>query len=153
MTRPSRAMIMMALASTIAERSTCRRRRVGCVLTDAWGRVLSMGHNGAPRGMSHCLEHACVGADQPSGQGLDLCQAIHAEQNAIMFCPDVMKIQSCWVTTAPCVHCVKMLLNTTCQEVVFLEPYAHESSEILWLHGGRSELQPPRRWLHLEEYE
>ena len=52
--RPSRDATMLKLASTIAERSTCARRQVGCVLTNARGHVLSTGWNGVPAGQPHC---------------------------------------------------------------------------------------------------
>lgn len=147
MTRPSRHETMLKLANTIAERSTCGRRQVGCVITDENGRVISMGHNGVAKGQVHCTELPCPGANCPSGTGLDLCQAIHAEQNALLFCPDVMKIHACYVTASPCVHCVKMLLNTSCQEIHFLEEYPHSDAKILWTTRPDG-LTPNRSWTH-----
>ena len=135
--RPTREHTMLKLAATIAERSTCRRRKVGCVLVDEHGRLLSMGHNGVPMGQPHCLEHPCKGAELASGVGLDLCHAVHAEQNALLFCQDVMKIESCYVTTSCCVTCVKILLNTSCQEIVFLEEYPHADAKEMWVKAGR----------------
>jgi dCMP deaminase len=151
MTRPPRHLVMMELATVIAQRSTCRRRRVGCVLTDAWGRVLSMGHNGVPMGMTHCTDEPCPGADLPSGTGLDECSSAHAEVNSLLFCPDPMRIDTCWVTASPCVHCVKLLMNTTCRTIVYLDKYPHDRSRELWTADNR--LMLPRRWLQLEEYE
>ena len=37
---------MLDLARVIAKRSTCARRNVGAVLTDTYGRVLAIAHNG-----------------------------------------------------------------------------------------------------------
>ena len=122
--RPTRHVTMMDIARTIARRSTCARRQVGCVLTDAYGRVLSLGHNGVPRGHTHCTEHPCPGVGIASGGGLETCQAIHAEQNALLFCADITKIRACYVTASPCAHCVKMLLNTECRIVIYDESYA-----------------------------
>lgn len=93
------------------------------MLTDQHGRVLSMGHNGVPRGHPHCTEHPCGGQGFASGAGLDICQAIHAEQNALMFCSDIEKIHACHVTTSPCEHCSKMLLNTGVRLVLYDELY------------------------------
>ena len=85
---------------------------------------------------------ACEGAvAMPSGSGLDACQAVHAEVNAVIQTPDVDRIHSCYVTVSPCVSCLKMLTNTGCQRVVFRELYAQDSSS-LWLRLGRE-------WLHL----
>ncbi len=137
MTRPTRDETMLEIAKTIAQRSTCCRRKVGCVLTDKHGRIISSGHNGVPMGQPHCTEEPCQGAGCASGTGLDLCLAIHAEQNALMFCPDVMKIETCYVTASPCVTCCKMLLNTSCQRIVFCEEYPHQEAKIMWEKAGR----------------
>ena len=82
-------------------------------------------------------QHACSGANLPSGQGLDACQAIHAEQNALLQCRDVYAIDTCYVTVSPCVTCVKLLLNTSCKRVVFSEAYAHSEAREWWLKAGR----------------
>lgn len=157
--RPSRDETMLDLARVIARRSTCARRNVGAVLTDSYGRVLAIAHNGVAMGQPHCVQYPytavtfvggqgivttvegkpCAGAYQQSGSGLDLCEAIHAEQNALAFCQDTMKIDTVYVTTAPCVHCVKMLMNTSARRVVFEEGYAHdERSRDLWTAAGRA---------------
>lgn len=130
---------MLKLAGVIAERSTCNRRRVGCVLTDKHGRVLAIGHNGTPAGMRHCIDHPCPGVTCASGTGLDLCEAIHAETNALIFCSDIMKIDTCYVTASPCISCVKALLNSSCERIVFREKYSHPEAEQLW-HLGRQGL-------------
>lgn len=133
---------MLKIARTISERSTCSRRAVGCVLVDKDNRVLSVGHNGPARGMKHCTENPCEGAGLPSGTGLELCQAIHAEQNALMFCNDIMKIDKCFVTVSPCIHCIKMLMNTSCKTIVFGGEYSQgDAARNLWLS------QPTRVWL------
>lgn len=136
--RPTRDETMLNVAFALAQRSTCKRRGVGCVLTDELGRILSTGHNGVAKGEQHCTDVPCPGADCPSGTGLDKCQAVHAEQNAIMFCPDVMKIHTCYVTVSPCIHCVKMLMNTGCTRIVFGLEYPHSDSEKLWTKNGRT---------------
>lgn len=137
MTRPSRDATMMRIAQTIAQRSTCVRRQVGCVMTDKHGRVVSMGHNGVAMGQPHCTNHPCPGAKLASGTGLDTCQALHAEQNALLFSPDVMKIHTCYVTASPCTSCVKLLLNTSCTRIVFLERYPHSEAKKLWTKAKR----------------
>jgi hypothetical protein len=85
--------------------------------------------------------HACEGAKYNSGEGLGKCQAIHAEQNALLQCPDIMKIHTCYVTTSPCnEQCIKLLLNTPCQRIVFLEEYSKSGKEA-WISAGRE-------WIH-----
>lgn len=141
--RPTIHETMMNIAEVISKRSTCSRREVGCVLVDENNRVLSVGHNGVAKGTRHCTDQPCPGAHCPSGTGLDLCEAIHAEQNSLLFCPDIMKIRSAYITASPCVSCVKMLMNTACKEIYFKEEYPHRSARDLWL------IDPTRKWIKL----
>lgn len=151
MGRPSRDEISLRNALLVAERSTCMRRHVGCVLTNAAGHVLSTGYNGVACGQPHCnhkdgdsYPYACKGARLPSGQGLDLCEAIHAEQNALLQCRDVYTIETAYMTASPCVTCTKLLLNTSTKRIVFLEAYPQQEAKELWMRGGLE-------WVHYEE--
>lgn len=124
--RPSKNGYFIRMAKLAAERSTCRRRHVGCILVNSVGHVLATGYNGVGRGLPHCLNgYPCPSADAPSGTDLDGCRAIHAEQNALLQCSNVDNIYSCYTTTEPCETCAKLLLNTSCVNVYYLEPYAH----------------------------
>lgn len=137
--RPSKDVWLLGMAQLVAQRSTCARRAVGCVLVDARGHVLATGYNGRPREFPHCNEDSpCAGVDAPSGTDLDRCEAVHAEQNALLQCPDVEQIETCYVTVSPCVTCVKLLLNTSCRRIVSAAPYAHDAASTeLWVRGGR----------------
>lgn len=135
--RPSRDQTGIDLAAVWARRGTCPRRRVGCVLFDADGYQLADGYNGVAAGLPHCTDHPCPGAGLLSGSGLDRCEAIHAEAAALLRCPDVRLIHTCYVTASPCVHCVKLLLGTTCRRIVFVEEYPHPEAERLWARAGR----------------
>lgn len=146
MARLSRDEWAMGLAALTSRRSTCLRRMVGCVLLDADGYVLATGFNGVASGLPHCNElvgmppkypHKCEGADLPSGQGLDKCQAIHAEQNALLRCERVKEVLTCYTTASPCMTCVKLLLNTGCQRIVYQEEYPHPEARALWERSGR----------------
>lgn len=72
----------------------------------------------------------CTGADYDSGQGLDICEAIHAEQNALLQCADVQKIHTVYVTVSPCRHCMKLFTNTSTKRVVFLSEYSQSSKDL-----------------------
>ena len=138
--RLSRDETFMRMVFTLAHRSTCLRRRVGCILTDVNGHVLATGYNGVAAGAPHCIDEPCPGANEPSGQGLDKCQAIHAEQNALLQCKNTLAIHTAYCTDSPCIHCVKLLMNTSCQRIVFAREYPHSDSEELWwkhFHGNR----------------
>lgn len=150
----------MHMALVTARRSTCLRRRVGAVLLDAHYRVLSTGYNGVAKGLPHCNEgveqfnpvseervtfpHACPSALSPSGTNLDGCEAIHAEQNALLQCPSVDRIHICVTTTSPCMTCVKLLMNTGCMHIVFMKLYTHIGAEDLWRRSAAD-----RQWTQL----
>lgn len=123
--RPTFQQYFMALACVVSARATCARRAVGCVLVDFHGRIIATGYNGRQRGSHHCIDEGmqCLGWDAPSGMNLDACEALHAEQNAMLQCAEVMDIAACYVTTAPCVSCTKMLLNTACSKIFYLQDY------------------------------
>jgi dCMP deaminase len=88
-------------------------------------------------GFEHGRPHACSGANSPSGTNLDSCQAIHAEQNALLQCKDVYDIDTCYVTTSPCITCTKLLMNTSCRRIVYIEEYPHTAAKELWVRSGR----------------
>lgn len=147
MARLTRDAWAMQLAQLTAQRSTCCRRAVGCVLLNEKGHVIATGYNGVAAGLPHCNEHdptyefglpyACPGAHAPSGTNLDACQAIHAEQNAMLQCKNVYEIHTAYVTASPCITCTKLLLNTGCKRIVFVEEYPHEQAKDLWVSAGR----------------
>lgn len=137
--------ICLLVAHVISQRGTCARRQVGCVLTDVKNRIIATGYNGRPRGWPHCLDdgsvdaYACAGVSAPSGVDLDGCEAIHAEQNALLQCDNVDLVHTCYVTVSPCVACVKLLLNTGCRRIVFAQAYAPQhvrAAEILAARGA-----------------
>ena len=82
--------------------------------------------------------HACRGAHAASGTDLDACEAIHAEANALLRCRDIWAIRTCCTTTSPCLSCVKLLLNTSCERIVFNEEYPHTEARERWERAGRS---------------
>lgn len=137
--RPSKDEYFMSMAFLASTRGTCARRRVGCVLINARGHVLSTGYNGPAAGLPHCIDHPCDGACAPSGTKLDACEALHAEQNALLQCRDPYQIHTAYVTASPCVTCTKLFMNTSCERIVFLEEYPHPAAQTLWeTMGGRT---------------
>lgn len=159
--RLSRDAWAMEVARVTGRRATCLRRAVGCVLLDADGFILSTGYNGVAAGQPHCnkstivrrnwnkaelkydepdveFTNSCPGAFAASGTSLDSCHAIHAEQNALLRCPDVRRVHACYVTASPCMTCTKLLMNTSCQHIVFDQPYPHNDAQLLWESMGRT---------------
>lgn len=138
MNRPSTDVYMIGMAMMAAGRSTCGRRSVGCVLTNTLNHIVATGYNGVPRGMVHCGIEICPGLSATSGTQLEGCMAIHAEQNALLQCPNTRDIRACYCTTQPCLTCTKLLLNTSCREIVYLHPYPHPAAIKLWHDAGRT---------------
>lgn len=164
MSRPSWDEYFMQIAVVVASRATCLRRAVGCVMVDERNRILAAGYNGAARGEPHCNErqwvqplvpntltpeiceypHACQGArGHASGQGLEGCRAIHAEQNALVQCRDVDAIATIYVTVSPCDACLKLLLSTGATRLVVGGWYGADreaterATRARWEVGGR----------------
>ena len=128
-------------------RGTCIRRKVGCVLVNHRGKLLSTGYNGPPSQEPHCIDHPCAGSGLPSGEGLSHCEAVHAELNALLQCSDIREINTCYVTCSPCIDCVKILMNTSCLRIVFRFNYPHLGAKARWI---RPQLMcEVRQWLKL----
>ena len=146
-TRPSWDIYFMNIAELAKTRSSCIRRQVGAVLVNDKHQIISTGYNGVPRRFPHCNEGSpCMDTIPKSGTDLEKCRAVHAEQNALLQCPDVEKIETCYTTTSPCITCIKLLLNTACRRIVFSEEYPHAEARELWLSN------PQNEWLQLPKY-
>ena len=140
--RPTRDDIYLTMAELIARRATCVRRSVGCVLVDEHGVILSTGYNGVASGRPHCNEgFPCSGSKAPSGQGLEGCEAIHAEQNAILRLSNPLRVDTAYCTTFPCHSCIKLLLGTSCRRIVFKDDYPHSEAKAWWAEAGREIVQ------------
>ncbi|MCI8445567.1 MAG: dCMP deaminase family protein [Bacilli bacterium] len=130
----------MQLAHLVASRSTCLSRSVGAVIVRD-NHIIATGYNGAPRGVSHCLDTGCIRRehDIPSGERLDICKAVHAEQNAIIeaaYNGVSTKGASIYVTVTPCFTCAKMLVNAGIKEIIIDGDYPSPSSRSLFEEVG-----------------
>jgi len=120
------------MAEQVASRSTCLRRKVGCVLVKE-KRVIATGYNGAPSGAPHCDVTGCIRQHEgiPSGQRLDICRASHAEANAISQCARYgvpTEGATAYVTVSPCVTCAKLLVQAGIDCVVYRGIYPDDAS-------------------------
>lgn len=136
--RPSKDDYFLEMARLVAKRATCPRRAVGCVITNQYGHVMSTGYNGVPINYAHCITSPCGGQGGASSKGLDKCMATHAEQNALLQCPNVMEINTIYCTTSPCITCAKLIGNTSCKRVVCDELYSDHSGIKLLMTLGIS---------------
>jgi dCMP deaminase len=107
------------------------------VILDKHNRIIGTGYNGVPRGMRHCTDEPCAGVHAPKGS--DLCEAVHAEQNALLQVRDPELINTVLVTHAPCMRCTKLLLNTSAAAIVFTDgSHIEPAAELLWRNAGRA---------------
>lgn len=130
----------MQIAHLVAERSTCSRRKVGAVAVKG-KRMLCTGYNGAPSGISHCIDVGCLREELgvPSGERHELCRALHAEQNLLVQAAQhgiSIEGADVYCTTQPCVICGKMLINVGIRRVFFADAYPDELSESLFSEAG-----------------
>ncbi|RJX29252.1 MAG: cytidine deaminase [Dethiobacter sp.] len=136
MKRPSWDSYFLEIASVIAGRSTCLRRKVGAILVKD-KRLLTTGYNGAPAGLKHCLEIGCLRQVKniPSGERHELCRGLHAEQNAIIQAAlhgVSIKGADLYCTHHPCSLCSKMLINSGVEKVILKEGYPDELAQQLF---------------------
>jgi dCMP deaminase len=120
----------MSIAELVAQRSTCERRHVGAVIVKD-KRILATGYNGAPSGITHCIEIGCLRKklNIPPGERHEICRGTHAEQNAIIQAATFgvsIRDSSIYTTHQPCFICTKMLINAKIKRIIYKEEYPDE---------------------------
>jgi len=127
----------MTITQQVAERSTCNRAKVGAVIV-CDKNILATGYNGAPAGMPHCTDAGCLiyESKTPNGETEQNCfRTIHAEMNAIAQAAKngaSIKDGAIYITHTPCIHCLKVLVNTGIKDIHYLKPYKlHTLEELL----------------------
>ena len=101
--RPSFEEIYLKLAASLARRSTCKRLKVGTVITSVdFRKVLAVGYNGNASG----LPNQCDRDEQGN------CGCLHSEENAVINCDVPRHLEKfVFVTHLPCSMCAKRLIN------------------------------------------
>ena len=132
--RPSWDDYFIEIAKVVSSRSTCLRRRYGSVIVKD-SVIVSTGYNGAPRGSINCMDiDKCKRKELnvPAGERYELCEAVHAEQNAIINAPpERMKDATIYIAGfekdnsfaegKPCLLCRRMIQNAQIKEVVYMK--------------------------------
>ena len=138
MSRPSKEHYLMSLALLAAQRASCPRRKVGCVLVNADHHVVSTGYNGPPKGMVNCTDFPCGGQHHASGQGLNSCVAIHAEINAFEQAGRrIDTVVEMYLTCGPCCPlCTKQFLKlynegwfSSLKRIYYFDVYPSDTAE------------------------
>ena len=127
--RPTWDEYFLGIATAVAARADCTRRKVGAVLVDDNHRVISTGFNGAPPGAPGCLtKNACprglsTPEEVPPFSPYGTCIAVHAEANAIIYAnPEERKGTTLYITCAPCTDCHQLILAVGIKEIVWMTP-------------------------------
>ena len=110
----------MEITQLVAQRSTCDRAFVGCVLVNSDHRIVSTGYNGTASGNPHCID---VGHRMRDGHCI---ATIHAEMNALLYCAKEgipAKGSICYVTHFPCLNCTKALIQAGISAIYYHEAY------------------------------
>lgn len=126
MDRISKENYYLDIAQTVAERSTCMRKKYGAIIVKN-DVIISTGYNGAPRGRKNCNELQFCMREKlqiPRGERYELCRSVHAEANAIIAAPrDQMLGATLYMAcvdpessslvshTTSCMMCKKQVIN------------------------------------------
>ena len=106
------------IVKVTAERSSCDRLQVGCLLVKD-NRIISQGYNGHLPG----APHVSIVRDNHEQA------TVHAEQNAICDC--AKRGVSCdgaiaYITHYPCIICLRLLLTSGIKDIKYLEDYKND---------------------------
>ena len=107
----------MGIAILSSERSKDPSTRVGACIVNDDNKILSMGYNGAPTGLSDDIMPWDREGDNLKTKYPYVC---HSELNAILNCPTSVKDARVYVTLFPCNECAKAIIQSGIKEVVYL---------------------------------
>jgi dCMP deaminase len=127
--RPTFEEIYMRLAVTLAERSTCKRLKVGTVITSTdFRKVLAVGYNGNASGLHNGCDRDEIGN----------CGCLHSEENAVINCDSPRSTEKVvFVTHLPCAMCAKRLINLgNVKRVIYAHDYRTRDSVDLFAQVG-----------------
>lgn len=125
MERPDWDEYFVDIAKLTSKRSNCIKRKVGCIIVKDT-RIISLGYNGTPKGFKNCFEGGCdrCNSNAKSGENLDLCMCLHAEENALLFVKQRdLDGSTMYITLIPCISCVKKIIQCGVKRIVYNEDY------------------------------
>ncbi|TMA44969.1 MAG: dCMP deaminase [Deltaproteobacteria bacterium] len=147
--RPSWHQYFLTITHQVAERSTCTRAKVGAVIVRDKN-ILATGYNGSPAGLPHCTELGCLiyTSRTPTGELEENCfRTIHAEINAIAQAAKngaSIRDADIYITHTPCIHCLKVLINTGIRRIFYERDYkTHTLADLLRYSGVHLERVEP----------
>jgi len=118
--------VFIKTAFLLAEKSHCVSHHVGAVIVKN-DRIVSMGYNGTPPGMTNCDEvFDKNNFDREEHSKWSGDREIHAEMNALMFAAkNDIGVDGCdmYVTISPCNQCLKNIIMSGIKNVYYLYEY------------------------------
>lgn len=115
----------LRMAAIWAENSYCQRRKVGALIVKDQ-MIISDGYNGTPAGFENVCEDE---------HNITKPYVLHAEANAITkvaASSNSSKGATIYITSAPCIECAKLIIQSGIRRVVFSEKYrTEEGCELL----------------------
>lgn len=140
----------LSIADAVERGANCLGSQVGAVIV-LENRVISTGYNGTPSGFPNCKDGGCVRCydswllkngrqsemtdpGHVSGQALDRCICVHAEQNAIITAARFgirVDEATLYTTQSPCFGCLKEAVQAGIFRVVYRKWYAAKYNEAL----------------------
>jgi len=118
----------MGIALLSAKRSKDPSTQVGSCIVSIDNRILSMGYNGAPRGLSDDLMHW-----DREGSFLETKYAYvcHSELNAILNYRGNLEGSKIYVALFPCNECAKAIIQSGIKEVIYKEDKYADSDNVI----------------------
>ena len=117
--KPSWDAYMLEVAESVALRATCKRKKVGAVLTRN-NHILSTGYNGSLPGMPECEDVGCLMVNNHCER------TVHAEANALFYAARVgnaLEGSTIYTTASCCFNCFKALVQAGVKRFVYKEFY------------------------------
>ena len=108
--------VYIKMAEALSTMSYAKRAKVGCLIVNPGGQIVSHGYNGTPGGFDNTCEENDV--TKP--------EVLHAESNAISKCAKwggSTDGATLYVTLSPCFECAKFIIQSGIKRVVYKEEY------------------------------
>ena len=121
------------MAREWASLSKAKRLQVGCLIVKD-GSIISDGYNGTPKG----FDNQCEDIDY-FNQLVTRKEVLHAESNAITKLAKSTQSSvgsTMYITTAPCVDCAKLIIQSDIIRVVYSDFYRNEAGIKLLKKAG-----------------
>ena len=135
--RPSWDETFMDIVHIIAKRSTCIKKQVGCLIVKN-DNIISIGYNGVPSKMEHCIDHWKNESDLEFHHEWSNINEVHAEMNAILRSKTDLSDAIIYTLFSPCIHCAKCIVSSKIKKVIYQKEYTRDyvkTKLLLWLNN------------------